>query len=127
MNFANEVSKKQCAVLSRLGINCHRIKSPLESGKMATINDVYVTVLYCREKVLLDDYDIIDEIAESRFFKKETLFKGIWIYKSNIIPYKLYYIITKDGNKKKILIERFDLMLNALATFTNNKISILSV
>lgn len=114
MNFICDLSDKQRATLSTLGLNCYRLKFPLSNEKRATVNDIYFTVLYCKEKILRDDDDILDEIIESRFFKRETLFKGIWKYKSNINPNELYNIICENENKKRALLERLDLMLNIL-------------
>lgn len=110
----NNVSDANQKILSRNGLNILQ----LTKGQPPSLNQIYFTIYVTRQKIEECCYDTIDSICETTFFKKETLFKGIWIYKNNVIVDKLYDIICENKKKRDAVIHRLDMMLMVLrATF----------
>jgi len=85
---------------------------------MVTVGEVLFTLYCCKQQIQDNDDLVFHNITESRVFKKETLFKGIWIYKNNVCPIRLYEVISNNEDKKRALIQRLDIMMNVLTTYT---------
>ena len=94
--------------VSQLGLNTNHIRKNSKKNKIYK-NDVVNINKNVIEKIEKSDNEVYFDICESRFFKKESLLKGIWIYKSNIIPHRLCDIM-KCNEKKDALIERLKMI-----------------
>jgi len=108
----NNVSDSNQKLLSRNGLNILN----LTKGKPPTLNQVYFTIYTTKERLNNCCYETLISICETTFFKKETLFKGIWIYKNNVIEDKLYDILCNNEEKREAIIHRLDMMLTILRT-----------
>lgn len=119
MNFIFSLPIEQKTALSRAGLNVFRLIK--KNGKRPpNINEILYTLYNVKHSIINKEYDIIYDICESKFFKKTTLFSGVYCYKTNHIPERIIEII-KNNDKKQVVINRIDLMIQILAaTQTRN-------
>jgi len=113
MNFIFYLPPQQKIALSRAGLNVFRLIQ--KNGKRPpNISEILYTIHHVKQSLIDKDYYIIYDICESKFFKKTTLFSGIYCYKTNHIPERIISIIENE-DKKQVVINRLDLMIQILA------------
>jgi hypothetical protein len=120
MNFIFSLPPSQKMILSNAGLNVFRLMQ--KNGKRPPyLNEILYTLLHIRDAIAKNDFEVIYDICDTKFFKKTTLFKGVYCYKTNHIPERIITIL-ECQEKRNVVLHRIDIMINTLtaATTTDN-------
>jgi hypothetical protein len=116
MNFIFHLDQNKLTNLSKLGLNVNHLRKPLDGMKRPPfIYEIVFTINYTSDLIKQNDELVCYDICDSKFYKKETLLKGIWTCKNNIYPKRLIKLMNDDF-RKNALLERFEMMLSILTT-----------
>ena len=114
MSF-HQIHSKDRKSLAKLGLNVSGIFVKQKGKKTIYPVDVIYTVAKTIEYVSLNNEEIYYDICDSRFYKKETLLKGIWTCKNNIYPSRLITLM-KEEPLRNALLERLRMIEFILTT-----------
>jgi len=114
------VGEDNLRALSKLGLNNFYLIKTARRLKIKP-SDVCDVVSCIIDKIERHDDIVYYDICESKFFKKETLFRGVWIYKNNVIPHRLIEVM-KDENKRMVILDRLRMILTILNKFNSNSL-----